>query len=96
MLHFEWDPAKAASNLLKHGVSFAEAVTVLLDPLSLTDEDPTHPTEIRWLTVGTSFQARILVVVHTDDDDTVRIISARKATASERRNYEEGHEDEED
>jgi uncharacterized DUF497 family protein len=73
--------------------SFAEAVTVLLDPLALTDEDSTHLTEIRWFTVGSSFRARTLVVVHTDDDDTVRIISARKATARERRTYEKGHEE---
>jgi uncharacterized DUF497 family protein len=92
MLHFEWDPAKAASNRKKHGVSFTEAVTVLFDPLSLTEEDLRHPTEVRWVTLGESCLARLLVVVHTDEDDTIRIISARKATARERRDYEGRHE----
>jgi len=94
MLHFEWDPAKAASNRKKHGVSFMEAVMVLFDPLSLTVEDPRHEAPIRWITLGESCLARLLAVVHTDDDDTIRIISARKATSRERRNYEGRHENE--
>ena len=89
MLHFEWDNSKAASNLLKHRVSFPEAISVFCDPLAITESDDDH-VEQRFFTIGQSVRARILVVVHTDDGETIRIISARKATARERSEYEDG------
>jgi hypothetical protein len=86
----EWDPEKAASNLTKHGVDFHEAGTVLDDPLSTTFPDPDHSAdEQRYLTIGSSLTGRILVVAHTDRAEAVRLISARPATPSERRFYEE-------
>lgn len=86
----EWDPKKAGQNLKKHGVSFEEAVTVFHDILSVTIEDPLHSeNEERFVIIGESMQRRILVVVHTDRDEIIRIISARLATAHERRVYEE-------
>lgn len=88
-MEVEWNPAKAASNLKKHGVSFDEAATVLLDPLAITFDDD-HRSEARSITVGHSALARLLVVVTTErHGDTIRIISARRATAKERRDYEE-------
>jgi len=88
---FEWDPVKAATNLEKHGVSFAEAATVFFDPLSLTVADPTHSVgEERLIITGLSYHRRQLVVVHSDRGDRIRIISARLATPSERKNYESG------
>lgn len=86
-----WDPHKAASNLRKHRVSFEEAAAVFHDPLSITIVDPLHSEmEDRFAIIGQSAQKRLLVVVHTDEWDIVRIISARMATAHERRKYEEG------
>lgn len=88
---FEWDLGKAKTNLHKHGVSFAEAATVFFDPLSMTVPDPLHSsTEKRYVITGLSYQRRALVVVHTDRGDKIRIISARLATASERKKYESG------
>lgn len=90
---FEWDPDKAEANLLKHAVSFDEAATVFFDPLSLTIPDPSHSDEEdRFVTTGLSGQQRHLVVVHTDCEEKIRIISAREATASERKKYESGTE----
>ncbi len=90
-LRFEWDPIKAAANRRKHGVSFEEAVTVFGDPFALTVHDPDDSeTEDRLVTLGRSIADRLLVVVHTDRGDVIRIISARKATRRERRQYEEG------
>jgi uncharacterized DUF497 family protein len=87
----EWDAAKAASNLRKHGVSFHEAVTALEDPLATTYPDPDHSIEEhRFVTVGLSAKRRALVVAHTDRRGAVRIISARRATPRERRFHEEG------
>jgi uncharacterized protein len=89
-LGFEWDPQKAAANLEKHGVSFSEAATVLGDPLSLSAEDPDHSRdEKRFLTIGCSRQGQLLIVSHTERDDRVRIISARRLTRGERKLYEE-------
>ena len=86
---FEWDDAKAALNVSRHGVSFAEASTVFQDPYAITTEDPDHSElEDRWVTVGLSLISRILLVVHTYRDTRIRIISARKATAFERAQYE--------
>jgi uncharacterized DUF497 family protein len=90
-LTFEWDSRKARTNLAKHGVSFEEAATVLGDPLSLTIPDPEHSlTERRHITLGRAFNSKLLVVVHTDRDDNIRVISARRASRRERRFYEEG------
>ena len=87
----EWDPAKAASNLAKHGVDFHEAGTVLADPLSTTYPDPAHSfEERRYITIGAALSGRILVVAHADRGEAVRLISARPATPSERRFYEQG------
>ena len=85
------DIRKAAGNLRKHGVSFDEAATVFFDSLSATGEDPDHsPEERRFVTFGMSSSRRLLVVAHTQQDDTIRIISARRATNAERELYEEG------
>jgi uncharacterized DUF497 family protein len=90
-MEFEWDPDKAARNLVKHGVAFAEAGTVFGDPLAITYFDPDHSDdEDRFLTFGESNQGRLLVVSHTDREDRIRIISARIATRRERKIYEEG------
>ncbi len=90
-LTFEWDERKAQQNIQKHKVSFEEAVTVFADPLSLTILDPLHSEEEdRFVTMGMSLKGRLLVVVHTERGDAVRIISARLATRRERRTYERG------
>ena len=88
-LTFEWDPDKAKANLAKHGVGFLEAATVLGDPLSLTISDPIHSEgEQRFVSVGMSDRARLLVVAHTEWGERIRIISARRATRREQRAYE--------
>jgi uncharacterized protein len=90
-MRFEWDPRKAAANLRKHGISFEEATTALRDDLALTGRDPDHSTgEARYITFGVSSQGRLLVVSHTERGGSVRIISARTATKSERKIYAEG------
>ena len=90
-MRFVWDAAKAAENLAKHGVSFEEASTVFRDPLSQTGRDPDHSLdEERFIVFGLSTSGRLLVVAHVERNDTIRIISARAATASERTIYEEG------
>ena len=90
-MEFEWDPDKAARNLTKHRVAFAEAATVFGDPLAITFVDPGHSDdEDRYLTFGYSAEGRLLVVSHTDRGNRNRIISARVATRLERRIYEEG------
>lgn len=83
----QWDPDKAAGNLRKHGIDFADAVTVLSDELALTVPEH-HEGEDRQVTVGTDTLGRILVVAYTWRGEEVRLISARKATHSERRQYE--------
>ena len=89
-LSFAWDPAKAQANAQKHGVEFYEAVTAFADALSVTVADPDHSVgEVRFLTLGVSARGRLLVVVHTDVADEIRLISARQATPRERRQYEE-------
>jgi hypothetical protein len=86
---FEWDETKAATNLRKHKVSFEEASTVFADDLALTGRDPDHSTEeYRFITFGSSDKNRLLVVSHTDRGSKIRIISARPATKSERKFYE--------
>ena len=89
-LQFEWDPAKALANFAAHGVSFDEARDVFEDLLSNTVHDPDHSREeLRFRTIGLSRADRILVIVHTDRGDTIRIISARSATRREQHQYEE-------
>ncbi len=91
-MDFEWDETKAESNERKHGVNFREAMTVFADPLSITGDDPGHnDDEDRFLTMGMSVSGRLLVLSHTDRGDVVRIISARKATRRERKDYEDGN-----
>jgi uncharacterized protein len=83
----EWDPAKAARNLKKHGVSFEEAATALLDPNALAQSD-TSSTEERWLLMGMSSEARLITLVYTlRGEDRIRLISARKATRKEAKHY---------
>jgi len=89
---YEWDPAKARANFAKHGVRFADAVTVLEDDLALTMRDPSSDEEERWITLGRSALGRVNVVVYTWRKDNVRLISARPATAREKSQYEEHHE----
>ncbi len=90
-MKFEWDPAKAASNLRRHRVAFTEAATVFADTLSVTIYDPDHSkTEERWIIMGRSKEGRLLMVAHTDRGGQIRIISARELTKSEREAYEEG------
>ena len=85
----EWHPIKARANRRKHGVTFEEAATVFTDPLSSTIPDPLHSEEEeRFIIIGQSIQRRLLVVVHTDRGDNIRIISARVANAHERKTYE--------
>lgn len=90
-IKFEWDKRKARQNLAKHQVDFPEASTVFSDTLSITIADPDHSEdEQRWVTIGLSNRQRLLVVVHTEEEETIRIISARAADRLERRKYEEG------
>jgi uncharacterized DUF497 family protein len=92
-LTFEWDEVKASENLAKHGVSFAEASTVFADPLSRTVPDPLHSDEEdRFVILGDSASRHTLVVVHTYRGENIRIVSARKATSRERKDYERGSE----
>ena len=88
-MQFEWDREKARKNFKKHKVSFDEAVTVFYDPLSATFNDPDHSNdEQRLITVGYSSHRRLLVVAHAERGRTIRIISARSATAHERKRHE--------
>ena len=87
---FDWDPAKAKSNLRKHGVSFEEAVTVFDDPLFEIFADPDHSTqEKRFIIIGESSQHRLLLVSYTERPEAIHLISARDATPREREVYEE-------
>lgn len=90
-MEFEWDPEKAEGNRKKHGIAFHEAATVFGDPLALTFNDPDHSKrEHRFLTFGNSRMGQLLVVVHTERQGKIRIISARCATRQERTIYEDG------
>lgn len=89
-LEFEWDEAKAVTNLHKHGVSFEEAMTIFSDPNAITIVDAEHSdAEDRFVDIGLSANGRVLVVVHTERGRRVRIISCRKATPAERSHYEQ-------
>lgn len=88
-MRFEWNRKKAATNFKKHKISFDEAVTVFYDPVSATFNDPDHSLgEERFLTVGYSFRERLLVISYTENEAVVRVISARRATAKERKRHE--------
>ena len=87
-MHFEWDRAKAKANLRKHGVDFADAVSVFDDALAVTIEERGESEE-RWITMGVDSLGRLLVVAYTWRDCVLRVISARIATRRERRQYEE-------
>jgi len=91
-MSYEWDPNKARSNQKKHGVKFADAVAVFEDENAITIEDE-HESESRFITIGRDFLRRILVVVYTFRGLIIRIISARKATAREKKIYEEQNEE---
>ena len=90
-MFYAWDPAKAATNLRKHGILFVEAASVFLDPLARTSSDPDHQhRERRLLTIGVSARGRIIIVAHAElADNCIRIISARKATKRESNAYRE-------
>ena len=90
-MRFEWDPEKAAENLANHGLSFEEAATVFGDPLGRIVDDPRHSTdEPRYVLLGHSERQQLLAVMFTERAKAIRLISARKATRRERREYEEG------
>lgn len=90
-MKFEWDPAKAAANLRKHGVSFDEGATVFLDPLALSGPDPDHSVEeSRYITFGMSSLGHLLMVSHTYRLGGIRIIGTRRVSRTERKLYEEG------
>jgi uncharacterized DUF497 family protein len=89
-LQFEWDARKAKSNRAKHGISFEEAITVFADSLARIFEDPEHSEgEPREIIVGRSGRGNLLLVSFVERNDRVRLISARKATRMERKDYEE-------
>ncbi|HYX43310.1 MAG TPA: BrnT family toxin [Pyrinomonadaceae bacterium] len=89
-MKFAWDDEKAAVNLAKHGVSFAEAESVFDDPLYVDFYDPDHSAdEHRYIIIGASQQGRILIVSYTERDHVIRLISAREVTRNEREAYEE-------
>ena len=88
MCKFQWDPRKANANVAKHGVDFADAVGVFFDPIAITIPD-LHQNEERFVTIGMDFLGRVLVVVFAWRGSQIRIISARRASRTERREYEE-------
>ena len=95
LFEFEWDPAKAGTNFTKHGVDFERAAEVFRDPLALTIPDDEHSiTEVRWITMGKDTRGQCILVVHTFEQidgeaARIRLISARRPTRSEVRDYEE-------
>jgi uncharacterized DUF497 family protein len=89
-MRFEWDEKKADENLKKHGVGFDEAKTVFNDPFSITIYDPEHSVdEYRYIDIGLSSKGRLIVVSYSERGKNIRIISNRKATRKETRDYEE-------
>ena len=87
-MKIEFDPKKLRINLIKHGITFDEAATALLDSMALAQEDIYSEGEIRWILIGLSSQAKLLIVVYTlRNDDVIRLISARKATRKEIETY---------
>lgn len=89
-LQFEWDEAKATTNLRKHDVSFEEVITIFSDPNTLTIFDAEHSdVEDRFIDIGLSTSGRVLVVVYMERGKRIRVVSCRKATPPERRQYEQ-------
>ena len=91
-MRFEWDQKKNKANIKKHGISFEEAQTVFFDPLAKVADDPDHSSQKdRFIAVGHSSLHRVLLVVHCfrEEGSTIRIVSARKLTKTERKQYEE-------
>jgi uncharacterized DUF497 family protein len=89
-VEYEWDREKDRTNREKHGISFAEAATVFLDPLATTVPDDRHSIdEFRFRTIGYTATQRLVIVAHTDRHDRIRLISAREASPRERRQYEQ-------
>jgi uncharacterized DUF497 family protein len=90
-MKFEWDPRKAKLNVRKHSISFEEATTSFRDPVSASAPDPDHSvSENRFVTFDVSSNGRLLTISHTERGESIRIISARRATKEERKIYEEG------
>jgi len=88
-MRFSWNPSKDLLNQRDHGITFQEATTVFGDSLAVTVSDPDHSVgEERFITIGQSSSGRLLVVCHIEQGDTIRIISARRPTAHERKDYE--------
>jgi len=98
MVRFEWDEAKAKTNERKHGVSFEDALLVFADPYALVEQDRTVDGEVRWQTLGLVEGIVLLLVAHTvrceQDDEIIRIISARRAVRKERKRYDENRKEE--
>jgi uncharacterized DUF497 family protein len=98
MLRFEWDEAKAASNAKKHSVRFEDALLIFSDPYAMAEQDRSKDGELRWQTLGLAGSTVLLLVAHTvrneEWDETIRIISARRATHKERKRYDENREKE--
>lgn len=91
MIRIEWSKRKNRLNTVNHRVDFSEAQTIFDDPLHVTVGDPDHSfDESRYITIGRSAENRLLIIAHTFENDKIRIITARKPTRSERKNYEEG------
>jgi uncharacterized DUF497 family protein len=89
-MHITWDPNKAEKNFKKHKIRFSDAEVVLYDPFAMTTEEQVVATEQRFVSLGSDSFGRVIVLVYTYRDDTIRLISARKATPSERKQYEKG------
>ncbi len=88
-IEFEWDDEKASHNLKKHGVSFEEGATIFNDPRIATISDPDRSEdEERYVSIGISVQGRLLVVIHVEREERIRLISCRKAAKTERKAYE--------
>ena len=90
VMDITWDPNKAETNFKKHGIRFSDAEMVLYDSIAMTIEEQIVANELRYVTIGTDSIGRILAVVYSYRSDTIRLISARKATRKERTQYEEG------
>jgi uncharacterized DUF497 family protein len=98
MIRFEWDEAKAKSNARKHGLRFEDAMLVFSDPYALVEQDRVEGGELRWQTLGLAGGVVLLLVAHTvrdeQGDETIRIISTRKAIRKERQRYDENRKQE--
>jgi uncharacterized protein len=93
MIRFEWDEAKAQSNLRKHGVRFEDAMLVFADPFAMVEQDRCEGDELRWQTLGSVGDTVLLLVAHTvrdeEQDEIIRLVSARKAVRKERKRYDQ-------